>query len=157
MKKPLRSILFHYISFLPRSRDWFVTLQVQPSQDPGLPSKGRGTLAEWLGCRVRAGPEISKQSKAVTQPTESFQSQNHLRTITFRFGADVYNQALRTTHRNIPKVVSHLRPGLRSEHSWTQNLKLSYSCGLRHPDPQVMWLCWNQEVGSQVALSKVNT
>lgn len=97
MKKPLWSILFHYISFLPRSRDWFVTLQVQPSQDPGLPSKGCGTLAEWLGCRVRAGPEISKQSKAVTQPTESFQSQNHLRTITFRFGADVYNQALRTT------------------------------------------------------------
>lgn len=75
------------------------------SQDPGLPSKGHGTLAEWLCCGVRAGPEISEQSNAVTQPTESFQSQNHLRTITFRFGTDVY---MRTTHRHIPRVVSHL-------------------------------------------------
>lgn len=97
MQKYFQSILFHYISFLQWSRDRFVILQGPPSQDPGLPSKGRGTLAEWLCCRVRAGPEISKQSTAVTQTSESFQSQNHLRTITFRFGADVYNRALRRT------------------------------------------------------------
>lgn len=115
-----------YVSFSKEETDLSLC-----SQDPGLPSKGRGTLAEWLCCRVRAGPEISKQSKAVTQPSESFQSQNHLRTITFRFSADVYNRALRTTHRHIPKGVSHSRRGLSSEHSWTQNLKLSYSCGSR--------------------------
>lgn len=66
------------------------------SQDPGLPSKGRGTLAERLCCGVRAGPEISEQSNAVTQPTESLQSQNHLRTITVGFGTDVYVRTTQT-------------------------------------------------------------
>lgn len=82
------------------------------SRDPGLPSKGRGASAEWRCCGVRAGPEISEQTNAVTQPTESFQSQNHLRTITLRFGTGEY---MRTAHRRIPKVVSHsgTRSGIR--------------------------------------------
>lgn len=55
------------------------------SWGPGLSSQGHSTLAEWLACGVRAGPEISKQllfegsdsawlTPSVTQPPQD----NHI-------------------------------------------------------------------------------
>lgn len=81
------------MSFLQRSRDWFVPLQVQPSQNPGASLQGPRHLGRLAVLQGQSRAEISKQSKAVTQPSESFQSQNRLRTITFHFGADVQKRS----------------------------------------------------------------
>lgn len=105
------------------------------SQDPGLPSKGRGTLAEWLCCGSEQGLRFPSSQTSWLSRLKAF---SH-RTTWGQLHFDLALMYLCERHTDTFLWLFRIwGPGLRSERSWTQ--KCEFAFFMWTPDPQEMWM-----------------
>lgn len=136
MQNPLQSVIFHYIKFPPAGLR-LICHRAGAAKTPGFPPRA---AAPWQsGCA--AGSEQGLRFPSSRMPWLSRLKAFSHRTTWGQLHFDLALMYICERHTDtFLRLFRIWGPGLRSEHSWTQNVNLPSSCGLRHPDPQEMWM-----------------